>query len=110
MTFSAEHLCMPTLAFISDSPEGLQHMLDIVSSYAHSWRYVINAQKSAILVLGESPRSRQQLRSSRSWYIHNNIIPESDSYHHLGVLRSVYTSTVSCTVERYSVARSTFLP
>ena len=96
------------LALISDSPEGLQHMLDTVSSYAHSWRYAINAQKSAILVLGESPRSRQQLRSSRSWYIQNNIISESDSYHHLGILRSVHTSTVSRTVERCSVARSTF--
>ena len=43
------------LPLISDSPEGLQHMLDIVSSYAHSWRYAINAQKCAILFLDESP-------------------------------------------------------
>ena len=46
------------LALIGDSETDLQTMLHIVSSYASLWRYEFNAQKSSVLVLGESPLSR----------------------------------------------------
>ena len=42
------------LALISDSEAGLQHMLDIVSEYAHLWRYRF---KSSVLVILEKHQS-----------------------------------------------------
>ena len=96
------------LTLISASEKELQHMLDIVSLYASCWCYEINAQKSSILVFGESPTSRQQNRSVRKWLVHNSIIPECDVQRHLGVVRSVHPSSVLRTVEHYSAGRSTF--
>ena len=96
------------LTLISASEKELQHTLDIVSLYASCWRYEINAQKSSILVFGESPTSRQQNRSVRKWLVHNSIIPECDVQRHLGVVRSVHPSSVLRTVEHCSAGRSTF--
>ena len=50
------------LTLISASAADLQSMLDIVSRYASLWRYELNAQKSAILVFGESAVSCRQTR------------------------------------------------
>ena len=88
------------LALICDSPTDLQAMLNIVSSYASFWRYKINADKSCIMVFGESPQSRLKNRLSRAWYINNSIIPECDGHHHLGILRSVLPSSIYRTTER----------
>jgi len=51
------------LALIADSEAELQSMLNIVSSYAFLWRYEFNAQKSSVLVIGESPVSRKLAES-----------------------------------------------
>ena len=96
------------LALICDSPTDLQAMLNIVSSYASFWRYKINADKSCIMVFGESPQSRLKNRLSRAWYINNSIIPECDEHHHLGILRSVLPSSIYRTTERCSAGRSSF--
>ena len=96
------------LALICDSPSDLQAMLDIVSSYALFWRYQINADKSCIMVFGESPQSRLKNRPSRAWSINNSIIPECDNHHHLGILRSVLPSSINRTTERCSAGRSSF--
>ena len=50
------------LALIDESPAGLQQMLDIVSAYAMELKYEFNANKSAILVIGESKHTRETLR------------------------------------------------
>ena len=96
------------LALISESEADLQHMLDIVSAYAADWRYELNALKSAVLVIGESKNSRVLLRQSRRWYVSGETIPEKDSHHHLGILRSVSTSTLLLTSERCSAGRSAY--
>ena len=96
------------LALIADSPSDLQAMLDIVSSYACKWRYRFNAQKSAIMVFGEAPRSRAVARDSRQWTLNGTVIQESNEYHHLGVLRSVNPSSLSRTAERCTSGRSAF--
>ena len=96
------------LALISDSAAELQLMLNIVDSYSSYWRYSINARKSAILVFGESPNSRAHCRPRRYWSINNATIPEADKQHHLGVLRTVYPTSVQRTVERCSAGRGAF--
>jgi len=45
------------LALIASSPDELQGMLSIVHSYAKKWQYSINADKSAVMVFGESAKS-----------------------------------------------------
>ena len=50
------------IALIADSEAELQSMLNIVSSYAIFWHYELNAQKSSVLVIGESPVSRRLAR------------------------------------------------
>ena len=42
------------LALIAKSLDELQAMLNIASSYAIRWRYQLNPEKSAVMVLGES--------------------------------------------------------
>ena len=90
------------------SSEELQSMINIVHNYSTAWRYQLNAHKSAILVIGESPASRARLRPSRQWLIGNDTIPEKHSYHHLGILRSVTSSSLPRTSERCSSCRSAF--
>ena len=96
------------LALVSESVSDLQSMLNIVTHYANTWRYNLNASKSSILVIGESKRSRTQNRQTRSWHVCGDPIPEKDTQHHLGILRSVSPSTAQRTSERCSAGRSTF--
>ena len=96
------------LALISDSEAGLQHMLDIVSEYAHLWRYRFNLSKSSVLVFGETSVSRKKNRITRKWWLSGDSIPECDTQHHLGVLRSVSPSSALRTAERCSSGRSAF--
>ena len=53
------------LTLIASSPDELQGMLNIVHSYAKKWRYSINADKSAVMVFGESAKSRTSGREHR---------------------------------------------
>ena len=57
------------LALIAESPDELQAMLNIVSSYALRWRYQLNPEKSTIMVFGESNRTRTSARLQRKWYL-----------------------------------------
>ena len=79
-------------------------MLNIVTNYATTWRYKLNASKSSILVIGESNRSRTQNRQTRSWHVCGDPLPEKDTQHHLGILRSVSPSTA----QRTCAGRSAF--
>ena len=74
------------LALVAESPQELQAMLNIVHSYAGKWRYNLNANKSFIMVFGESPRSRTQARSLWEWHLGNEKVQEADGVHHLGIL------------------------
>ena len=90
---------------LSESVSDLQSMLNIITHYANTWRYKLNASKSSILVIGESKRSRTQNRQTRSWHVCGDPIPEKDTQHHLGILRSVSPQRTS---ERCSAGRSAF--
>ncbi len=96
------------LALITDNPHSLQLMIDVVHQYSHKWRYKINPLKSAVLVFGETAKSRDKNRTSRQWLLGDQRILEEDEIHHLGILRSVGSSTVSRTNERISRGRSSF--
>ena len=77
-------------------------MLNIVSSYATRWKYQLNPEKSAVMVFGESSRSRSTGRLNRKWYLSNSLIHETDHQHHLGILCSVLNSTIHWTNEMLS--------
>ena len=83
-------------------------MLDIVTTYADKWQYQLNANKSSIMVLGESAKTKLSARSSRKWYIGQKEVSETDEQHHLGILRTVITTTIHRTSERCTSARSSF--
>ena len=96
------------LALIAESNTALQAMLNLVYNFSLKWYYQLNALKSAVLVFGESASSRTRKRAQRSWHIGSETIQERDSYHHLGVLRSVSPSSNTRTSERCSSCRSAF--
>ena len=96
------------LALIADSEVGLQSMLNIVSSCALVWHYEFNAQKSSVLVIGESPLSRRLARPKKCWYIQGSLIQEKNEQKHLGILHSVSFSTVTRTVEHCSSGKTAF--
>ena len=106
--FTGAPMYADDLALIADSPEALQGMLDIVSSYAHRWRYHLNATKSAIMVFGESPRVRELRRKNRQWLLEGTPLAEVDEYRHLGILRTVSPSSTSRTHGRATAVRSAF--
>ena len=60
------------------------------------------------MVLGETAKMRLSACSSRKWYIRREEISETDEQHHLGILRTVFTSTIHRTLERCTKARSSF--
>ena len=95
------------LALVASSPEELQAMLDIVAAYADKWQYQLNPDKSSVMVLGESAKTRLSARSSRRWYIGQEI-SETNEQHHLGILHTVLTTTIHRTSERCTAAGSSF--
>ena len=96
------------LALVASVPADLQAMLSIVHSYARKWRYQLNESKSVVMVFGEASVTRRRERLSRKWILGDVAISEVDETHHLGILRSVSSSTVDRTNERASAARSAF--
>ena len=89
------------LALVAGSPEELQAMLDIVHNYAQKW-------KSVVMVFGETTRTRRLARSARKWTLGDEVLKEVDEQHHLGILRTVFNSTIHRTNERATAGRSTF--
>ena len=92
------------------SPEELQAILhvDIVHNYAQKWRYNLNANKSVVMVLGETSCTRKSARSTRNWTIGDEVLKEVDEQHHLFIHRTAFNSTIRCTNERATAGRSTF--
>ena len=72
------------------------------------WQYQLNAHKSSILVFGETAGSRKKNHTLRKWIVDGETVPESDSQKHLGILHTVFSSSVHQTVERCSAGRSAF--
>ena len=79
-----------------------------MATYADKWQYQLNADKCSVMVLGESAKTRLSARLSRKWYIGREEISETDEQHHLGILHTVFNSTIHRTSERCTAARSSF--
>jgi hypothetical protein len=96
------------LALVASSPEELQEMMDIVATYTTKWQYQSNVNKSSVMVLGESTKTRLNARSVRKRYIGQDESSETDEQHHLGILCTVFSSTIHQTSERCTSVRSSF--
>lgn len=58
------------------------------------------------MVIDESAATRLRERMNRVWKLGKSVIHEIDEQHHLGILRSVYNSTIHRTNERATAAIS----
>ena len=83
-------------------------MLNIVSKYASQWQYSLNANKSVVMVVGETSKTRTRARASRKWMLGGQTIQKVDEQHHLGILRTVYSTSIHRTAERCTPGRSAF--
>lgn len=97
------------ICLISDYDSQLQSMLNLADSYANKWLYSFNPDKSVILVLGESPASRQLSQSNRSFMLAGKQLSEVDSAKHLGILLSASASHINRATQVCSSFRSAFL-
>ena len=96
------------LALIASSPEELQQMLNIVSKYTSQWQYSLSADKSVVMMVGETSKTRTRARASRKWMLGGQTIQKVDEQHHLGILRTVYSTSIHRTAERCTPGRSAF--
>ena len=96
------------LVLVASTPKELQAMLDVVERYASRWRYSLNADKSVVMVLGESSRTRSLARSTRKWTLGAESIKEVDEQHHLGILRTVHSTNIFHTIEKCTSGWSAF--
>ena len=96
------------ISLIAKSPTCSQAMLDIVFEYARKWQYQLNSIKSLVMVMIESAATRVREQLRHKWKLGNSFVHEADEQHHLGILRSVFNSTVHRTNERATLARSAF--
>ncbi len=60
------------------------------------------------MVLGETARTRETARRTRRWTIGDAVLNEVNEQHHLGILRTVFNSTIHRTNERATAGRSAF--
>ena len=97
------------LAVIAESNTALQAMLNLVYNFSLQWHYQLQAQKSAVLVFGQSASSCSHKRAQRMWHIGSKVVHKRDSYHHSGVLRSASLSS-NTTLERCGSCRNAFTP
>ena len=71
------------LALLSNDPSELQEMLEIAHQYTLDWRYKINPNKSAILVINGCQFSPDHL-----WHLDGKPVAEVSSHKHLGITRT----------------------
>ena len=102
--YSGAPMYADDLVLIASSQAELQAMLDIVAAYATKWRYQLNPEKSVVMVYGEISRSR----ASRKWTLGVTEITECDEQLHLGVLRTVHSTSIHRTNRSCSAGRSAF--
>ena len=67
---------------IADRPEQLQAMLDVVSNYAHKWRFRMNTAsgKSNVAVIGPERRTKIS-----KWFLSGEELKRVQEYKYLGV-------------------------
>ena len=65
----------------SESPEGLQHMLNTLSEYSAAWNLNVNTSKTKIVVF----RNRGKLQRKDVWLYNNEVLDIVDEFNYLGM-------------------------
>ena len=75
------------LVMLASSPGELQLMMNVITEYAHKWRFEINDAKTKVMCMCET-KPQRQLRVSRwgeTWQCGGRTIAVADAYVYLGV-------------------------
>ena len=75
-------LLMDDIVLLSDSPEGLQQMLNILNKFVTRWHLVINPKKSKVLIFNKQKTSK--VAPNNSWSVGEINIQEESTYKYLG--------------------------
>lgn len=73
------------IVVLSLSKKGLETLLKLVHGYSKKWRYIYNADKSAVIVFNENCRAQVRI-----WVLGDSDIKELDQYKHLGIVQAKY--------------------
>ena len=70
------------IVLLASTADMMQLMLQVVSEYAHQWRFEANHGKSNVMVIG--PRRIRQAARQRQWHLYGEVIQVVDEYRYLG--------------------------
>lgn len=82
--FLAALLYADDQVLLAPSEASLQQALNVVTEFAHKWRFKLNAKKSAVMVYGR-PKRKQPLAWPVAWVLGGQLVNECFSYKYLGV-------------------------
>ncbi|MES9880811.1 MAG: reverse transcriptase family protein [Sedimenticola sp.] len=92
--------CADDIAIVSDSPEGLQKLINIAADYSSMERYQLQPTKSVILPIKYT--KKPQPGCDYEWKIRDSVMPIVDETMHVGLVRSANTedTTVKANVKK----------
>jgi len=70
------------LLFFSETEEGLQEGLNVLSKYCEKWKLVVNVNKTKVMVFRKRGRLMRELR----FYYNNNGVEIVSQYMYLGIV------------------------
>ena len=93
------------LATACISKDRMDRVMRIVHRHGNRWRYHFNAEKSAVLVYGESDRERKINSKQRIYRLGKSQVKEREVYDHVGVKASVTGNNYTRASEKISKGR-----
>ena len=85
----------------------IDKVLEIVHLHSVKWRYYFNADKSSILVYGETQRENSRNKVNRSYKLGSCYVKEKSEYDHVGFKTCILRGNNSRTVDKISKGRRT---
>ena len=85
----------------------IDKVLEIVNMHSVKWRYYFNADKSAILVYGETQRENARNKVNRSYKLGSHYVKEKSEYDHVGFKTCIFKGHNTRTVDKISKGRIT---
>ena len=70
------------IVLLASTADMMQRMLQVVSEYAHQWRFEANHGKSNVMIIG--PRRIREAARRRQWHLCGEAIQVVDEYRYLG--------------------------
>ena len=96
------------LSVCSVSKNYLDRTLDLVYKYSCKWRFYYNANKSAVMVYGESKREAERNAKFRNFKLGKDKVKEKVEYDHVGVKNCLFGNFTNRTEDRISRGRRAF--